>query len=839
MKKWKKSLAALLAAAMLLGLLAACDSGEKPSGSAAPSDGPSAAVTTAPDSGTYPLEPQELGSGEVKWSEEKTADGWMKVTNQGGETLGYSPDSGVSLIQVDGFAFKDLNKNGKLDLYEDWRQEAESRAGHLAEEMDIAAIAGIMLYGNALDVGSGLTDNDRAALDLGVRSFLNFAEASPTVNIQAEWNNDMQAYAEKFAFGIPVMVGTNPRTGGVSSWPGNLALAATFDPDVARETANQLAKEYRAIGLTSLLGPQIDLATEPRWSRIGGTFGEDPALSRDMTSAFILGTQATFDNSGNNLGWGSESVYSMMKHWPGDGSGESGRESHNASGKYNVYPGNALQTHLIPFIDGGLASNEAVGAAAGVMPSYSIAFSDDESLGELVGSAFSEYKISILREEYGYDGVICTDWNVTADLDNPNFHGWGTEELTLGERYYKAIVNDVDQFGAVVDPAGLLEAYDLLVDDQGEDAAKARFRQSAERILLNFFRLGMFENSYVDTKATSETVGSEEAMVAGHEAKLKSVVMLKNENQAIGGASAGEKPTVYIPMQYTPGVESYHWTVPTTYGSWNFPLDLKTANQYFNVVTDTVSESFTGPADETGKPTPSENDIIRASREELETCDFALVLIKSPMQIPGGNMAGYDGGTGHYLPISLQYGPYTALSESIRSESISGDIEKVQVENVYGIQYVNQKENRSYYGNEAQVSNKADLDTVLFTAENMPENAPVIVAVNADRPMIFSEFEAQVDAILVGFGVDNGTFLDIVAGRYEPSGLLPLQMPKDMETVEAQLEDVPRDMECYVDTAGNTYDFGFGLNWSGVIQDERTAKYCVPPLTEPATQPVK
>lgn len=105
--------------------------------------------------------------------------------------------------------------------------------------------------------------------------------------------------------------------------------------------------------------------------------------------------------------------------------------------------------------------------------------------------------------------------------------------------------------------------------------------------------------------------------------------------------------------------------------------------------------------------------------------------------------------------------------------------------------------------------------------------------------MVVSEFEHKVDAILMGFKMDKQAVMDIVTGQYEPSALLPFQMPASMETVEAQLEDVPRDMECYVDANGNTYDFGFGLNWSGVIQDERTAKYCVPPLTEPAAQPIQ
>ena len=160
---------------------------------------------------------------------------------------------------------------------------------------------------------------------------------------------------------------------------------------------------------------------------------------------------------------------------------------------------------------------------------------------------------------------------------------------------------------------------------------------------------------------------------------------------------------------------------------------------------------------------------------------------------------------------------------------------ETQVQNEYGTVTVMAKENRSYYGESAIITNKSDLDSILYAAENMPDSAKIIVAVNADRPMVFSEFEDKVDAILMGFGINNDIFLDIATGKVESSGLLPLQMPASMEVVEAQLEDVPRDMECYTDANGNTYDFGFGLNWSGVIQDERTARYCVPALTAPET----
>jgi beta-glucosidase len=143
------------------------------------------------------------------------------------------------------------------------------------------------------------------------------------------------------------------------------------------------------------------------------------------------------------------------------------------------------------------------------------------------------------------------------------------------------------------------------------------------------------------------------------------------------------------------------------------------------------------------------------------------------------------------------------------------------------------KENRSYFGETAIITNESHLDLVLNTASAIDK---VIVALDMSNPMVFDEFESEVDAILVGFGgnrsanVPDKAFLEVITGQVEPSGLLPIQMPANMETVEAQFEDVPRDMECFVDSNGNTYDFAFGLNWSGVIKDERTAKYNVPPI---------
>lgn len=818
MKKWKKSLAGLLSAAMLLGLLAACGSAEQPTDSAAPSAAPSAAATPAAGGGDYPLEPQELGSGEAKWSEEKTADGWMKVTNQGGETLGYSPDSGVKLIQVDGFAFKDLNRNGKLDLYEDWRQEDNARAADLASQLSAEQILPLMIHESVFGMAEKIDeDGFKACLDEGKRTVLQFSVGSYPAKTQAGWNNSIQAYAESMDFAIPVDISTNPQPMGI--FPENLALAATFNTSLAAEVSRELAKVYRALGVITLLGPQIDLTTEPRWRRITGAYGEDPALSRDLTNVTTSAYQSTYDEDGNDLGWGAESVIGMIKHYPGDGAAESGREAHNDYGKYNVYPGNAFATHLIAFFDGGLHLDSVTGEAAAVMPSYSIAWTEDESLGELVGSAASEFKLNLLRDN-GYDGLICTDWGTCQDPGGFITTPWGMEEgWTKPERMHKELLAGIDQIGGEEDVSALTEAYQMLVDDLGEDDALARIRGSARRIVRLSFMVGQFENPYVSAADAEKIVASAEAKALGTSAQQQSVVMLKNSDNTIK-AAGGDKPTVYIPMQLSDG-------------QWDLPVSQSAAEAVYNVVTDTVGNP-TGEADKDGNATYTADDIVRASASELSGCDYALVVVNNP-QNGGGGHGGYDTEAEKYIPISLQYGDYTADNQYVRQESIAGDMVETQVQNEYGMVTVMTKENRSYYGESAIITNQSDLDGILYAVENMPDSAKIIVAVNADRPMVFTEFESQVDAILMGFGINNDIFLDIASGQVEPSGLLPIQQPASMEAVEKQLEDVPRDMECYVDSAGNTYDFGFGMNWSGVIQDERTAKYCVPPLTTPET----
>jgi len=315
--------------------------------------------------------------------------------------------------------------------------------------------------------------------------------------------------------------------------------------------------------------------------------------------------------------------------------------------------------------------------------------------------------------------------------------------------------------------------------------------------------------------------------------------MLKNKNGIIHKASAGaQKPKVYIPRLYTAATVGWRRTPATAEPGF----DLETAGEYYDVVTDALADEYTGPADDEGNPTLSQNDIIRASNEEIAECDFAIVRISNPKngnptfmesggmrEGPGSESSITDREEYTYLPISLQYRPYTANSEFVRRESLGGDMIEVTENGTTKLV----KENRSYFGETGIITNESHLDLVLNTASVADK---VIVVVDMSNPMVFTEFESEVDAILVGFGgnraanLPDKAFLEIISGKVEPSGLLPLQMPANMETVEAQFEDVPRDMECYVDSEGNTYDFAFGLNWTGVIDDERTSKYNVSPI---------
>ena len=752
-----------------------------------------------------------------KWSE--TPKGTFNyIENTGGQTLGYSPKSGVKILTVDGLAFKDLNKNGKLDRYEDWRLPVAERAKDLASQMTVDQIAGLMLYSRHQSVpapaggyfggtyngkpfpesgakASDLSDQQKAFLTTdNLRHVLMTSVENPTVS--ALWNNNVQALVESIGVGIPANNSSDPRHGAnkdseynagsggaISQWPEELGLAATFDPAITEQFGTIAAKEYRALGIATALSPQIDLATEPRWNRFVGTFGEDPKLATDMARAYVDGFQSSPKAIAAYEGWGNQSVNAMIKHWPSGGPEEGGRDGHFAYGKFAVYPGNNFETHLKTFLDGAFKLNGGTKKASAVMPYYTISYNQDKKYGENVGNGFSKFIVTdLLREKYGYDGVVCTDWLITGDEGKtPDvFAGksWGTEKMTIAERHYKVMMAGVDQFGGNNDIKPVLEAYQMGVKEHGEAFMRNRFEKSAVRLLLNIFRVGLFENAYLDPEETKAIVGKPEFMKAGYDAQLKSIVLIKNQNKTLPIAKG---KTVYVPKRTTPpGVNFFGMPTPE---KTEYPVNLDLIKKYYTVTDDPAK------------------------------ADFAMVFIKSPVS-NGYSRADREAGGNGYVPISLQLKDYTATEARAQSIAAGDPVIDPTITN------------RSYLNKTSKSNSYPDLNTILETKKAM-NGKPVLVAITVSNPMVFGEFEKEVDAIVGEFGVQMEALLDIVSGNTEPSGLLPLQMPIDMTTVEKQFEDVPHDMIPYRDSNGNVYDFGFGLNWKGIIKDARTEKYRV------------
>ena len=753
---------------------------------------------------------------ENKWHKIQR-NGYIEIINEGGKNIAYSPESGVKIIEQDGYAFKDLNGNGVLDPYEDWRLPIEDRVKDLASRMSIEQIAGLMLYskhqtvtkpdpddtfhmrfagtydGKPFDFENGditqATDQQKEFLEKDKLRHILLTTVE-SAEVAAKWNNNIQAFCEGTDLGIPASISSDPRHGAssngeffvgskgmISQWPSQLGLAASFDPELVENFGKILSKEYRGIGIVTAFSPQIDLATEPRWNRYNGTFGENSKLAADLARAYIDGAQTT---EGSADGWGRDSVNAMAKHWPGGGTGEAGRDAHFSYGRYAVYPGNNQEEHLKPFIDGAFRLNGKTGCVSSIMPYYTISYNYDKKYGENVGNGFSKYIIKdLLREKYGYDGVVCTDWGIVDTCQSDYIisgMNWGTDHLNSAERHYKAIMAGVDQFGGCSDMESTVKAYEMGCAAYGEKAMRERMELSARRLLRNIFRLEMFENPYIDASESAKIVGCAEFMKAGYDAQKRSIVMLKNKDSVLP-LKKGIK--VYIPdcpdtwLYGMPALFAPDLHVPGH--PW---IDVATVGRYASLV------------------------------KNPEEADAAIVFMENPHpMIPGYN---HEAG---YVPISLQYRPYT--SELGREHSIAG-----------GDRFCFENPDRSYRGKTNTTANESHLD-VLEETRKVMGSKPVILIEDITGPMIFGEAEPLSDAVLVGFEIQKQAYMDMIFGDDEPSGLLPFQMPRNMDTVETQLEDVPGDCICYKDSCGNEYDFAFGMNFKGVINDERVRKYGV------------
>ncbi|GAB3097845.1 glycoside hydrolase family 3 protein [Aestuariicella hydrocarbonica] len=466
------------------------------------------------------------------------------------------------ILSVANLQFRDLDRNGRLTPYEDWRLPAENRTSDLVGRMTLREKAGTMMHGSLRAGGAiglsaegyDLTQVRKQIDKQAISSFITRLSAPPQK--MAEQNNKIQAIAEESRLGIPLTISTDPRNhfqyvmgasvsaNGYSQWPEPLGFAALRNPERVRRFAEVARQEYRMTGIHQALSPQADLATEPRWARGTGTFGANPDLVAVMVNAYVAGFQ------GSDQGLTSYGVMTVVKHWVAYGATPHGWDGHNYYGRFTQADNESFALHVKPFIGAFSAHVSAV------MPTYSIVKGvtvDDKPL-EPVGAGFSKQLLTgLLRGVYGFGGIVLSDWAILDDCpkntcEAPAQPGlmviglpWGVEDLSRQQRMVKGLEAGIDQFGGA-------EETDLLVDAVNKGLIdESRLDQSVQRILLPKFKMGLFENPYVDVHQAAVSVVSPGILAEGVRAQAESQVLLK--------ASGGLQPLEAGQSVYLVGVD--------------------------------------------------------------------------------------------------------------------------------------------------------------------------------------------------------------------------------------------------------------------------------------------
>lgn len=453
-------------------------------------------------------------------------------------------------LRIGALSFKDLNRSGKLEPYKDWRLSAEERAYDLVKRMTLEEKAGTMVHaipatsGTAWVAGGKWVTEDLTALVLGSHITTLINELSTDPASMARQANQAQAIAEKGRLGIPLSFSSDPRnlsqyspsrfvdTSNFSQWPLATGLAATGDEEIARRSGAAARQENRAVGIHIQLGPAMDLASDPRWARLNESFGRDPAVNGRMAKAYIEGVQ------GSSHGIDQHSVVAVAKHWVGYGANREGFDGLNHYGRHVDFRGVGMEERLQPFRSA-FAANVGTVMTAYSVPPADTRLDDVEPPLKRVGAAFSEQLVNqLLRRRFAYQGVVMTDWFVVDDCDDdcmygnalkhPTFKGfgtpWGVEQSSVHQRYKLALDAGVDQFGGNNEPQYIVDLV-----KRGE-IDESRLDESVRRILLQKFKLGLFENALVDEEQAARIVGNPTVLKWAEQAQQRATVLLKNSN---------------------------------------------------------------------------------------------------------------------------------------------------------------------------------------------------------------------------------------------------------------------------------------------------------------------
>ncbi|RFB12711.1 glycoside hydrolase family 3 protein [Bacillus sp. HNG] len=618
-----------------------------------------------------------------------------------------------AILKMEGKRFRDLNDNGKLDPYENWELSTEKRVEDLLSQMTLEEKVGILTINEFPKIQEGTLVLPNKFLDQHTRYFI--YREMPSANVIANHTNQLQVAAEASRLGIPAVVISNPRNhpltipvieepGQFSHWPDTLGLAATRDSAMVRRFGEIAAKEWRAAGIHKMYGYSADVATDPLWARNQETFGEHPELVSGMVYNVIKGFQ------GDELNENSVSL--TTRHFPGGGARAEGRDPHFKEGQYNIYPtpGSLLKYHIPPF----KAAIEA--ETTSIMPYYAYPsnksaeqglphFSPNQQFEEVAFALNEQFINGYLRDELKFLGYVNSDTSAVID------RAWGAQNLSLEQRFAKAINAGTNIFSGVPNPKPIINAVNqgLVKEEQ--------INRSATYILTEMMKLGLFENPYVDPEQALTIANNPESQKVADDAHRRSVVLLRNDRNLL-------------------------------------PLQDKTISDVRLYV-----EMF--PGGENGQETKKLKQKIRNHDrsitivDKIEDATHAFVWVK-PFQDLFANKP------------SVVIGPETGVE---------------QVDQIVKIQ----------------------------------QTVPTITVINFSNPWLINRIEPNAAAVIGTFGTKTEAVVELIRGKFNPVGRLPISIPASQEAVKNEAGDVPGYDEApsytYQDKAGNRYRYNFGLTY--------------------------
>lgn len=697
------------------------------------------------------------------------------------------------ILDIDGVRFRDLNANGALDRYEDWRLPVEQRVDDLARRMTLAEKAGLMLI-DTLNAGceGAVTPKafDYVTVQRMHRFILRnvvgptptcgpdggFRAGSVVTPVQAaEFANAMQALGEGTRLGIPVMFKSNGRnhlepdaragiseaSGAFTAFPKEAGLAAAAlgagyaktgrvraaDMEPIRQFARTMGAEWRAIGLRGMYGYGADLATEPRWYRVPETFSENADLVADISRTLVETLQ------GGALSPASD-VALTMKHFPGGGPQDGGLDPHYSFGREQVYPAGRFADHLKPFqaaIDAGVAA---------IMPYYGVpvGLTHDGVKYDAVGMAFSPTIVDgLLRGKLGFTGYVNSDTGIVTD------RAWGLDERSVPERIAATVNAGTDLLSGFHDVATLLSLVDAKL------VTEERIDMSARRLLVELFRLGLFENPYVDAKRAASVLGSEAHQALALQLQRSSIVLLQNQPRARG-------ESLVLPLRA--GSRLYVLGMPATEATRRgfTTIDGATppggtrasaAGADFALIRVTVrnegAQAYRSNDPATGQNPAHRDPVTDRPWGSRDAC----VVRNAPPCVDDSLLFGGA------LPWEVGELSFSAMARS-KSWKLSPSLE--------------------------------DIRAVMREAGA----SRTVIAIDFRQPYVLDDESGVRDAgaLIATFGVGDRALLDVLDGTFAPQGRLPYALPGSLEAVRANAPDAPGYAK-----RDTLFPYGFGLTY--------------------------